>query len=150
MPTRTRFTSRTATVTLGPGADADLRVADDLPHDVFFGIREKDGQFAVDLVLDRANLASPNFGRWFSKTEASPMLRDEVSHKVEHDCLLAWEGVTVLQSTDIFFRARALDGAVGTQTDFQTSSLQLSSTSITEFQRRPLSVPMCSFKKRRL
>ena len=39
------------------------RVADDLPHDVFFVIRERDGKFVEDLVLDRANPASPNFRR---------------------------------------------------------------------------------------
>ena len=83
------------------------RVADDLPHDVFFVIRERDGKFVEDLVLDRANPASPNFRRWFSKAEVTQMVRDEVSHKVVHDFLLAWGGVTLLQSTDIFIRARA-------------------------------------------
>jgi len=86
------------------------RVADDVPHDVLFVIREKDQKSVEDLVLDRADPDSPNFRRWFSKAEVTQMVRDEVSHMVVHDFLVAWEGVTVLKSSDIFIRARAHAG----------------------------------------
>lgn len=86
------------------------RVADDVPHEVLFVIREKDQKSVEDLVLDRADPDSPNFRRWFSKAEVTQMVRDEVSHKVVHDFLVAWGGVTVLKSSDIFIRARAHAG----------------------------------------
>ena len=54
-------------------------------------MKERDGEFVEDLVLDLANLASANFRRWLSKTQVAQMVRDEVSHQVVHDFLPAWE-----------------------------------------------------------
>ena len=73
------------------GDGGDLFGCVHLPHDVFFVTRERDGQFVEDLVLGLANPASPNFRWWFSKIEVTRMVRDEVSHQVVNDFLLAWE-----------------------------------------------------------
>ena len=83
-------------------------------------------------------------GGGFLKTEVTQVVRDEVSHKEVHDFLRAWGDVTVLQSTDIFIRARAQarvwarmsgselhqfqheDGAVRTRADSLTIPLHCS------------------------
>uniref|UniRef100_A0A7S1A4J3 subtilisin n=1 Tax=Noctiluca scintillans TaxID=2966 RepID=A0A7S1A4J3_NOCSC len=83
------------------------QLPDDTPHEVIFVIKEKDGHAVEDLILDRANPDSPHFRQWFSKDEVKQIVRDEVSHVVVNEFLAAWDGVTVVRSSDLFIRARA-------------------------------------------
>lgn len=86
------------------------RVADDLPHEVIFVIKERDGQAVQELILDRADPDSQNFRQWFSRSEVARIVRDDAAHAVVNEFLAAWDEVTVVRSSDLLIRARAPAG----------------------------------------